>query len=198
MKSEMSLPPDYFERVYAANPDPWGYETSDYEDRKYATTLAALPRDCYACGLEIGCSVGVLTERLARRCEHLLAIDVNGRALARARERSALRQNVEFDQMQVPQSFPTGTFDLIVVSEIGYYWSRDDLALAASRILGALRDHGSLLLVHWTDPVHDYPLTGDDVHEHFMQLVGDGLLGHVLCERKPRYRLDLFSGVIRR
>jgi SAM-dependent methyltransferase len=189
----MSLPPEYFDAVYAASADPWHFESSPYENEKYTTTIAALPRDRYACGLEIGCSIGVLTERLAPHCAHLLAIDVNDSALARARERCAALPQVEFEVMQVPRSFPPGQFDLIVVSEVGYYWSKADLALAARKMLGALRDDGSLLLVHWTEPVADYPLTGDQVHEHFMQLVGEGRLGHVRGERRPHYRLDLFA-----
>ena len=39
-----SLPPSYFDERYAANPDPWQFETSEYEREKYAATLAAMPR----------------------------------------------------------------------------------------------------------------------------------------------------------
>ena len=60
---------DYFEGIYADGPDPWGFETSEYERRKYDLTLAALPRRRYARALEPGCSIGVLTADLARRCD---------------------------------------------------------------------------------------------------------------------------------
>ena len=39
----MTLPGDYFDGVYAAGPDPWGFTDRWYEERKRAVTLAALP-----------------------------------------------------------------------------------------------------------------------------------------------------------
>ena len=60
-----SLPTAYFDRKYAFDPDPWGFATSAYEADKYRATLAALPRARYRRALEVGCSIGVLTERLA-------------------------------------------------------------------------------------------------------------------------------------
>ena len=58
---DTSTPPEYFDRMYAESDDPWRFETSEYERRKYAATLAALPRARYENALEIGCSIGVLT-----------------------------------------------------------------------------------------------------------------------------------------
>ena len=55
----------YFDELYAGDPDPWGFETSAYEQAKYAATIDALEGRRYATALEIGCSIGVLTARLA-------------------------------------------------------------------------------------------------------------------------------------
>ena len=74
--------PEFFERLYAAEPDPWGFETSAYERAKYDATIAALPPGPISTALEVGCSIGVLTERLARRCDRLLAVDVSEAARA--------------------------------------------------------------------------------------------------------------------
>lgn len=191
--ADVSLTADYFERVYANDPDPWRFETSAYEHAKYARTLAALPRTSYACGLEIGCSIGVLTEQLAPRCANLVALDVNASALERARRRCARFPQIDFVQMRLPDERPAGLFDLILVSEVGYYWSRADLTRAGVWMLQALRPVGSLVLVHWTDPVPDYPLTGDQVHEHFIGLAEGGALRHRHGETHPRYRLDVFE-----
>ncbi len=192
MKPTASLSPQYFDGVYADDDDPWRFESSAYEDAKYRATVAALPRERYRRALEIGCSIGVLTARLASRCDELLALDVNERALDSARRRCRQLAQVSFARMQVPVQFPHGHFDLVVLSEVGYYWSADDLAKAADRILAALLPDASLLLVHWTAPVADYPLDGDAVHDHFMQQVGLGRLRHAHGERQPEYRLDLF------
>ncbi|MBH8568175.1 methyltransferase domain-containing protein [Microvirga sp. STS02] len=189
-----TLPPEYFDHVYQANRDPWNFETSPYEREKYATTLAALPRPRYAEVFEIGCSLGVLTAQLAPRCGHLLAVDVSEAALAQARARCANLPQVEIRQLRVPEEFPRQSFDLIMLSEVGYYWSPADLARAADLLIAGLNPGGQLLLVHWTPPVHDYPLTGDDVHEFFLaRTIENGPLRHLTGQRHETYRLDLLQ-----
>ena len=194
-QDKQSLPPSYFDDVYGANPDPWGFETSPYERDKYATTLAALPRARYRRAFEIGCSIGVLTARLAPRCDSLLSVDVSAAALARARERCHDVTWVTFEQLRVPEGFPDGLFDLILLSEVGYYWSRDDLAQARRLIVAHLESGGHLLLVHWTPYVPDYPLTGDEVHDSFLSYAAQAgsSLRHLRGDRAELYRLDLFE-----
>lgn len=189
-----SLPPEYFDHVYQANRDPWNFETSPYERAKYAITLAALPRPHYAEALEIGCSLGVLTAQLAPRCSHLLAVDVSGAALAQARARCAGLPQVDFRQLRVPEEFPGQSFELILLSEVGYYWSPADLARAADLLVAGLNPGGQLLLVHWTPPVHDYPLTGDEVHNFFLSRATEtGPLRSLATQRHENYRLDLLE-----
>jgi SAM-dependent methyltransferase len=192
IEQEDSTPADYFERMYAASDDPWRFETSEYERRKFAMTMAALPRAHYENALEIGCSIGVLTAQLAPRCAALLSVDVAEKALERARERCRAFPQVEFRRMHLPAEYPVGSFDLVVLSEVGYYWSERDLALARERIVAGLAPGGHLLLVHWTEPSADYPLTGDRVHQKFLDRPGD-LLQHLGGERADSYRLDLFA-----
>ena len=62
------LPDHYFTDMYAEASDPWGLAERWYEQRKYAITVAMLPQPRYRHAFEPGCSVGVLTERLAGRC----------------------------------------------------------------------------------------------------------------------------------
>ena len=82
----------------------------------------------------------------------------------------------------------------MVLSEVGYYWARPDLERVAALLLAALEPGGQLLLVHWTPPVHDYPLTGDEVHEFFLQKAApDGELRHLHGLRHETYRLDLLE-----
>lgn len=189
-----SLTRDYFEFVYEANTDPWDYETSDYEARKYAATIAALPRERYGRALEVGCSIGVLTERLALKCEQLVSIDLVQSVLERAKARCRRFPQVEFRRMTFPDELPEGRFDLIVLSEVGYYLSASALAFAQTRLYQALAPRGQLLLVHWTPFVHDYPLTGDEVHDAFFaDAQPGGVLRHLYGDRAETYRLDLFE-----
>ena len=190
-KRHRTLTEHYFDGVYAHTDDPWNFETSAYEREKYAATLAALPEDRYASAFEIGCSIGVLTELLAARCDALLAIDINEAPLVRARERLTGQEQVTFRRMTVPAEFPAERFDLIVLSEVGYYWSYEDLSRAIERIGEAVVPGGTLILVHYTPYVPDYPLTGDEVHESFRQQLRG--FYHLKGERFDRYRLDVWK-----
>jgi SAM-dependent methyltransferase len=191
---DASLPVTYFDDVYRANDDPWSFETSPYERDKYAATMAALPNENYTNAFEIGCSIGVLSELLAQRCDHLLAVDASELPLKAARQRLAPYPNVTVSQMSIPGQFPDGPFDLILMSEVGYYLVLDDLNRARQQMLDRLETSGHLLLVHWTPFVPDYPLTGDQVHEQFLELAGEGKpLLHLLGQRTDKYRLDLFQ-----
>jgi hypothetical protein len=187
-----TLDPHYFEKIYEANRDPWQFETSPYEREKYLTSVAALPAERYRHGFEIGGSIGVLTRMLADRCERLLSIDVSAVAQRRARERCSDQPQVEFKIMHFPRETPLQAFDLIVLSEVGYYLSEEDLLIARDWIVQALQPKGNLLLVHWTPFVEDYPLTGDEVHDRFLE-VTPALLSRVYHTEKTSYRLDLFA-----
>ena len=71
----LRLPVAYFEEIYSRAEDPWHFETSWYERRKYELTMAALPRERYRRAFEPGCANGALTERLASRCDERVALE---------------------------------------------------------------------------------------------------------------------------
>src|SRR4051794_40236151 len=106
-----NTPLAYFDRMYEEH-DPWGYESRWYEHRKYTLTLGALAKERYDRGFEPGCSIGVLTAELAGRCEHLLAADFHPGVLDQARRRLADRPHVEIAELQIPDGWPAGRFDL--------------------------------------------------------------------------------------
>lgn len=187
-----SLPPSYFDNLYSENIDPWNFETSEYEASKYAATIAALPKARYRKAFEVGCSIGVLTQLLAEYCESLLSIDVSELALAKAQERCADLPQVRFKLMGIPQEFPDDIFDLVLLSEVGYYLSQADLLVAQQKIIEHLEPGGNLLLVHWTLYAKDYPLSGDEVHEAFIKRT-EADLRHLSSRREAEYRLDLFE-----
>ena len=184
-----TLPRDYFDRLYQNDADPWNFATKEYEHRKYAATLENLPRAHYQSALELGCSIGVLTQLLAARAEHVLSVDAAQIAVDAARARCAGLQNIEIKRATLPDEFPAGQFDLIMMSEVGYYFDRPDLKQLSERILNGLKTGGDLVTVHYLPDVPDYPLTGDEVHEFFLQIAG---LQHLSGFRAERYRLDCF------
>lgn len=191
---DYSLPTTYFDDVYRANNDPWAFETSPYERDKYGATLEALSKKRYTSAFEIGCSIGVLSEMLAQRCDRLLSVDASELPLEAARKRLKPYPQVTVRQMSIPDTFPDEQFDLILLSEVGYYLVLDDLKQLRQQLLDHLTLGGQLLLVHWTPFVPDYPLTGDQVHEQFLNIANEGkLLTHLLGQRAETYRLDLFQ-----
>jgi SAM-dependent methyltransferase len=159
-----TLGPGYFDAMYDAAPDPWGFEDRWYERRKYAISLAQLPQRRYGRAFEPGCSVGVLTALLAGRCDRLLSSDVAAGAVQAAARRTRDLPHVLVERRQIPQEWPAGRFDLIVFSEILYYFGDRDLEKVLDHGVGALRPGGTLLAVHWRHPVADYPRSGDDAH----------------------------------
>jgi SAM-dependent methyltransferase len=187
-----SLGASYFAQIYQRNLDPWNFETSHYEREKYLASLAALPLERYRRAFEVGGSIGVLTRMLADRCDRLLSIDVSSLAQGRAQVRCADQSQVEFQIMQFPGETPNQTFDLIVLSEVGYYLSEKDLLIARAWIVNALRPGGHLLLVHWTPLVEEYPLTGDEVHDLFLAIT-PAPLTCVFSSRKTHYRIDVLA-----
>jgi SAM-dependent methyltransferase len=159
----VSLQPEYFDRIYAESADPWEFQTRWYEQRKRALTLAVLPEPRFGTALEVGSSIGVLTASLAERCDRLVAMDPAEKALAAARRRAPA--NVEFHQGSVPDDWPAGTYDLVVISEVGYYLDPDDLSALLDVTAADLAPDGFVVACHWRHPVEDYPQTGDAVHE---------------------------------
>ncbi|MEP7762336.1 bifunctional PIG-L family deacetylase/class I SAM-dependent methyltransferase [Sanguibacter sp. 25GB23B1] len=157
-----TLPQSFFDDFYSGRSDPWGFETRWYEERKRAVTLASLPRQRFTSGLEIGCSTGVLTAELVGRCDALVAVDIAAAPLEAARDRVGDRAT--FLQLATPHEWPAGRFDLVVLSEVGYYYGSDDLDALLDRVVGSLTADGVVVACHWRHPVAEYPSSGDAVH----------------------------------
>ncbi len=184
----MTLGVSYFDNLYKRASDPWEFRTRRYEARKRELTLAILPETRYKTAFEPGCSIGVLSHALAARCDHLLAMDISASALQIAA--FDLPSNVELRQGSVPADWPIGSFDLVVLSEVGYYLDGDDCAILAARAADSARD---LIAVHWRHPVEDYPLSGDQVHGLLREATKGASMRHLVDHREDDFRLDVWS-----
>jgi SAM-dependent methyltransferase len=184
----VTLDPSYFRDRYASSADPWGLAERWYEARKYALTVALLPRQRYGAAFEPGCSIGVLTAQLAPRCDRLLACDAVPDAVAAARSRAAGLPGVRVERLVIPGEWPPGAFDLIVLSELLYYLDDADLGQVLGLGIGSLRPGGQILAVHWRHPAPDHPRTGDEVHED--------LAAHPGLARLARYRDPDFTAEV--
>jgi SAM-dependent methyltransferase len=174
--SDRSTPEAYFEAQYRRAADPWHLADRWYERRKYDLTVAALPLPRYRRAFEPGCSVGELTRRLADRCDSLLAADRVASAVRTARQRTAGLAGVTVRQLALPDQWPDGSFDLIVLSELLYYFEAATLDRLLERALAALEPGGTLVTAHWNHPVPEHLFTGDDIAARLAALPGLGLL----------------------
>jgi len=152
----------YFDELYTEAEDPWGLADRFYERRKRELVLACLPRPRFRRAFEPGCATGLLTERLAARCDELLACDIATRAVSVARQRLADTPHVTITRGAIPEQWPAGRFDLIVLSEVGYYC--DDVDALAERVRSSLADDGILVACHWRHPALDHPRTAAEIH----------------------------------
>jgi len=188
----VTLPPDYFEAMYAERDDPWGFRTRWYETRKRRLTMAALPDSHYRSVFEPGCSIGLLTTELAARSEQVVAMDVSDRALRQARQ--IVPANVQLRRGAVPADWPSSGFELIVLSEVGYYLDPTDCQTLAELAVESSRD---LIAIHWRHPVADYPLTGDQVHSVIEACAHHHGLARVVNHVERDLRLDVWSSDVR-
>jgi Nodulation protein S (NodS) len=179
-----------FEERYRADPDPWGYTTSEYERDKYAATLAACGPGPFAHALELGASIGVFTEALAPRCRELTTIDAAPTAVEIAARRLANTPGVRILSGTIPGAIPDGPYDLVVASEILYYLTADELDRTLDRLYGRTTSGARLVAVHWRPDGPERPLSADDVHATLRRQTW---LGAVERADTDDYRLDVLE-----
>lgn len=179
-----------FDRTHARRADPWRVTTRWYERRKRALTIASLPRERYGHVLEVGCSIGVLTGDLAPAADRLLALDVSSVAVQAARERLANLPHVTVEQADAAVDYPAGAFDLVVLSEVGYYLDPDAFGRLVDSIVDGLADDGDVVACHWLQPEGDFRQSADDVHA---RLGADPRLHRVSHHVEDDFVLDVFS-----
>lgn len=177
----------HFDDLYERHDDPWGFESRWYEARKRAIVLASLPLKKFRFALELGCSTGLLTEALADRCYNVLGIDIAESAVDRARER--IPSNARVEQRDMATDFPAGDYDLVVLSEVGYYFSSEVLDALLGEIEGSLSPDGVLVACHWRHPVEGYLLSGDEVHSRLAARD----LARLLRHEEEDFVLEAFS-----
>jgi SAM-dependent methyltransferase len=147
---------EHFEALYAADDDPWDVRAAWYEQRKRSLLLASLGKARYRSAFEPGCGNGEMSAALAARCERLLACDGAAAAVAAARRRlhGSAAPAVRIEQRSLPSELPEGErFDLIVVSELAYYFDAAALQNMLARAHAMLDADGELVMCHY---LHDF------------------------------------------
>lgn len=190
------LEPDDFDAMYRADPDPWGFATSEYEQAKYRATAAAAVagREGLApAAIELGAAAGVLSALLAPHCGRLVTVECAPTAVALARRRLANAPDGDRCEARigvVPEDLPDERFGLVVASEVLYYLPEPRFAEAIRRTAGLVAAGGRLVAVHWTGSAPRHARSGDAVHAALRAEPG---LRSVRAERYPGYVLDVLD-----
>ena len=178
----------YFEDLYKKDPDPWRYDTCDYEIAKRADTLSFL-KPHYENACEIGCSVGVLTEDLAPRCGKITGVDISPTAAEIARDRLAGRGNVEIKVLHIPYQDIDDRFDLLVLSEVLYFLGETELVDLAAFARRRVVADGDLLIVTY-DGETQTQLTGRAATERFVAAAA-AAFDLIEAEQREEYHVRL-------
>ena len=172
--------------LYAAGDDPWDFRTSAYEQQKFNATVAALARQNYASGLEIGCGNGELARHIAPRCASYTGVDAVGKALHAARR--AVPKG-RFVHAFFPCELPGGPHDLIILSEVLYFFDRPSILMLGQQITRRWRE-AEIVVVTWLGPSGNL-LEGEAALALFTTATSS-ILTAVPIARTIGYRIDRF------
>ncbi len=181
----------YLHRMYDSGPDPWRIGEGFYEQRKRQLLVDCLIEPRYASCYEPACGNGELSVLLADRCEGLLASDIAEPAVERAAARLAGRPGVRVRRMTLPTDWPAERFDLVVLSEFGYYLPWPNWQAVVARTADSLTGHWTVLACHWLPDFAERRAGTDELHAELR----DRLPGrHVLQLRDEDFLVDVFTG----
>ena len=177
--------------MYDSGPDPWRIGEGVYEQRKRQILLGCLPAPRFASCFEPACGNGDLSVLLAERCDRLLATDIASPAVERAAARLAGWPGAHARRMAVPSGWPSDRFDLIVLSEFGYYLPWQDWQSVVSRTAESLSDNWTVVACHWLPDFPERQAATDALHAE----LADRLPGrHILRLQDEDFLLDVFTG----
>ncbi len=174
-----------FDLLYAKNIDPWGFEVPQfsYQRRKFDTIASLVPARHYGEALDLGCGIGLLTQRLGPKADKILGLDVSQVAIDHANARFASDPKFTFTQADVlalPDDLD-GRFDLVVIADVLYYlqpMSDAVLKATAQRIRRLLRPGGVCVIAnHFFFDIDPDSRLSRRIHEAFHWSPGFGILG---------------------
>lgn len=181
----------YFEHIYR-DEDPYRTRIDPEGDQKRDDIVRALDGRHFRRGLELGSGEGTLALRYADRVDELTLTDISSRALARARQRLADSPHVSTRRLDFVADPLPGTYDLVVCQESLVYTRLEDLPVVRDKIVEALEDGGTLVLLH-PRSIHDddsgleyKDIGAKTVHQPF---VDDERVAVDLDETYPMYRI---------
>ncbi|MFT3742649.1 MAG: class I SAM-dependent methyltransferase [Gammaproteobacteria bacterium] len=195
------------EEFWNQNADIWCESSESHKDvyRDHVNTpafLKMLPDISKKIGLDVGCGCGYNTRFIAKRCEHLSAIDLSEKFIEHNKVRLDNPKNISFEKMNlISLNFPDEHFDFATSTMT--LMSVADLKTGLSEIYRVLKPNGffQFSITHpcFNDSVGGW-LNKEDLNEGF--LVKDYLaikeghvekLKHVFSSDNHRFQVPRFS-----
>lgn len=164
---------EFFEQLYQNAEDPWDFRNSSYERERYAAIVDSVSDRQYRSAFEPGCAIGELTAMLAPLCRSLEAMDFSATAVEAARHRCRDYPQVHIYRGALPDDVPTRRCDLVVFSEVGYYFTPEELESLVLKLWSITDPGGRLVACHWLGHSDDHQLHGTEVHEILNRALGD-------------------------
>ena len=169
--------PRAFEELYSACEDPWKFRDSPYERRRYEAIVEALPTGRLGHVLEAGCANGELTALLAQRAARVTAFDVSPTVIRLARDRCRHHSHVRAVVADLRSAgeeplVPVGSVDVMILSEVGYYLSVEELRRAITALMSLCHRPATWVSCHWLGHSADHRLHGQEVHAELRLILG--------------------------
>lgn len=144
---------DYYQNMYQTSSEPWSYHQRGAEILRHELIVKTLKKfkPGYGKVLDIGCSLGQLTEGLLRISRQVVAFDVSELAVTRARARCGASANAGFLVAGLPEMpFQSAAFDLVVAADaLHEFVSEDNRRFAAEEIHRSLKPGGHALFTDY-------------------------------------------------
>jgi predicted TPR repeat methyltransferase len=153
----------HYDTVWSGD-DPWSFDSSDYEQRRFAHQLDLLSDRRYRRALEIGCGGGAFSRLLSPLVDDLIAIDVSEVAIQRAMEQNPQLGNTRFVARNIMQFdvSSSGPWELVIFSEtiycLGWLYPLFDVGWLLSQLFDSMNAGGRLLLSNTLGQERDYLL----------------------------------------
>lgn len=117
MATDQWQKPSSFDSIFSERQDPWETTTSASEAERFAVTFETLDasgQTRFENAVELGCAEGIFTERIAPRCDRILALDFSQVALGRAQKRLEGHHGITFCRWNMRREPLAGSYDLVI------------------------------------------------------------------------------------
>ena len=150
-----------FDRLALLDDEGW---TSN--NHYHGSLLRHVPRNCEH-ALEIGCGTGAFARELAKRCKHVVALDLSAEMIRVARSRSAQFENLEFQLADaMTWDFPQSHFDFICSIATLHHLEQRELF---GKMRDALKPSGVLVVLDLAE--------SNGLVERMLDVIGWGVSG---------------------